>query len=38
MGPSGVGKTQFCHMLSVLAAREGGVVYIDTEKVFSASR
>eukprot|EP00026_Physarum_polycephalum_P011659 Phypoly_transcript_11899.p1 GENE.Phypoly_transcript_11899~~Phypoly_transcript_11899.p1 ORF type:complete len:362 (+),score=64.34 Phypoly_transcript_11899:42-1127(+) len=42
VGPSGVGKTQLCHMLAVLAAKnfeeESGVIYFDTEKAFSASR
>lgn len=44
-GPSGVGKTQFCFMLSVLATLptslgglNGQVIYIDTESTFSAER
>lgn len=44
-GPSGVGKTQFCHMLTIVATlplEEGGlngsVVYFDTEKTFSNER
>lgn len=44
-GPPGVGKTQFCFMLSLLATLptnigglNGQVIYIDTESAFSASR
>ncbi|XP_055947854.1 DNA repair protein RAD51 homolog 2-like [Argiope bruennichi] len=43
-GPPGVGKTQFCFMLSLLAALpsplglEGNVIYIDTESAFCAQR
>lgn len=44
-GPAGCGKTQFCIMLSVLAAvpqdaggLDANVIYIDTEAAFSASR
>ncbi len=37
-----MGKTQFCHMLAVLAAMDleagCGVVYLDTERAFSAAR
>lgn len=37
-----MGKTQLCHMLSFLATKDlelgFGVIYIDTEKAFSASR
>ncbi|XP_004349738.2 hypothetical protein CAOG_01223 [Capsaspora owczarzaki ATCC 30864] len=45
VGPSGCGKTQFCMMLAVQASLPlehgglgGGVVYIDTESAFSATR
>ncbi|GIX67714.1 DNA repair protein RAD51 homolog 2 [Caerostris extrusa] len=43
-GPPGVGKTQFCFMLSVLASLPPphglgtGVIYIDTESTFCAQR
>uniref|UniRef100_A0A2L2YLV0 DNA repair protein RAD51-like protein n=1 Tax=Parasteatoda tepidariorum TaxID=114398 RepID=A0A2L2YLV0_PARTP len=44
-GPPGVGKTQFCFMLSILSvlpSSAGGlsskVIYIDTESAFSADR
>ncbi|CAL1270211.1 unnamed protein product [Larinioides sclopetarius] len=43
-GPPGVGKTQFCFMLSLLAALPSpcglaeSVVFIDTESAFSAQR
>ncbi|GBM82855.1 DNA repair protein RAD51 2 [Araneus ventricosus] len=43
-GPPGVGKTQFCFMLSLLVALpspcglEENVIYIDTESAFSAQR
>lgn len=44
-GPAGCGKTQFCIMLSVLATLprdrgglDAGVIYIDTEAAFSATR
>eukprot|EP01102_Stenamoeba_stenopodia_P019210 TRINITY_DN7185_c0_g1_i2.p1 TRINITY_DN7185_c0_g1~~TRINITY_DN7185_c0_g1_i2.p1 ORF type:complete len:446 (+),score=89.76 TRINITY_DN7185_c0_g1_i2:28-1338(+) len=45
VGPSSVGKTQFCHMLSVIATLpralgglDGGVIILDTETSFSAER
>jgi len=45
VGPSGAGKTQFCHMLSVIATMplehsglNGSVLYFDTEMSFSAER
>ena len=45
VGPAGVGKTQSCLMLSVMATLtkeqgglNGGVIYIDTEATFSPSR
>nr|CAB3460042.1 unnamed protein product [Digitaria exilis] len=45
VGPSGIGKTQFCLKLSLLAALpeyygglDGRVVYIDTESKFSSRR
>ncbi|XP_035205409.1 DNA repair protein RAD51 homolog 2-like isoform X1 [Stegodyphus dumicola] len=44
-GPPGVGKTQFCFMLSMIATlpvslggADGEVLYIDTESTFSAER
>ncbi|KAL4420437.1 hypothetical protein ABPG75_010093 [Micractinium tetrahymenae] len=43
VGPAGLGKTQLCLQLSVLACLErqaegGSVVYLDTEKKFSSRR
>lgn len=45
VGPAGIGKTQLCIMLSVLAAMpesygglDGNVVYIDTEHKFNSGR
>jgi len=45
VGPSGIGKTQFCLKLALLAALpeycgglDGRVVYIDTESKFSSRR
>lgn len=43
VGPAGVGKTQFCLGVSVMACMEylsdvGRVLYIDTERKFSAER
>ena len=45
VGPPGCGKTQFCMLLSVVAAlpisaggRGAHVLYIDTEAAFSAER
>ncbi|GLC45956.1 DNA repair protein RAD51 [Pleodorina starrii] len=45
VGPGGVGKSQMCHMMALAAAlpaEQGGlaagVVYIDTERKFSAAR
>ena len=39
VGPAGLGKTQFCLTLSIMAVQSGGVVmYIDTEKKVSAER
>jgi RAD51-like protein 1 len=39
VGPAGLGKTQFCLTLSIMAVQAGGVVmYIDTEKKVSAER
>jgi len=45
VGPAGVGKTQFCHLLSILATLpkdqdglDGGVIYFDTETTFSVDR
>lgn len=45
VGPSGIGKTQFCLKLSLLAALpasygglDGRVIYIDTESKFSSRR
>lgn len=45
VGPAGIGKTQFCITLSVLAAMpvelgglDGRVIYIDTEKKFRPER
>ncbi|KXZ49492.1 hypothetical protein GPECTOR_21g718 [Gonium pectorale] len=45
VGPGGVGKSQLCHMLALVTALPqahgglgSGVVYIDTERKFSAAR
>jgi RAD51-like protein 1 len=45
VGPAGVGKTQFCHMLAILATLpkekfglDGSVLYFDSEGSFSADR
>jgi hypothetical protein len=45
VGPSGVGKTQFCHMCSIFttlprdrSGLDGTVAYFDTETSFSAER
>ncbi|GFR51292.1 hypothetical protein Agub_g13653 [Astrephomene gubernaculifera] len=45
VGPGGVGKSQMCHMMALTAALPtsfgglaSGVVYIDTERKFSAAR
>jgi len=47
VGPAGVGKTQFCHMLSILAVlpcelgglgQDSSVFYFDTEHAFSSTR
>lgn len=45
VGPPGAGKTQFCHMMAILASLPlemgglaGSVVYLDTEGSFSAER
>jgi hypothetical protein len=43
VGPAGLGKTQFCLTLCIVAcldrvAAEGKVLYLDTERKFSAAR
>lgn len=45
VGPPGAGKTQWCHMMAVLATLplalgglEGAVLYLDTEGAFSPDR
>lgn len=48
VGPPGVGKTQFCHTLAVVALTslapqpslriDGSVIYLDTETTFSPQR
>lgn len=40
VGPAGAGKSQLCLLAAAaaLAAAEGGVIYLDTERKFSAAR